>query len=97
MAKVDGREVAVFREDGGFYALDNTCLHMGGSIADGRVKRVSAAGNAEPEGPAEEVHIQCPLHGWEYDIKTGGFTGDRKRKLRCYDVTTRGEDLYIQT
>ena len=32
---VAGRPLAIFRSDEGFFALDNTCTHMGGPLADG--------------------------------------------------------------
>ena len=32
---VRGRDVVVFQRKGRFYALDNTCLHMGGPVGEG--------------------------------------------------------------
>ena len=31
----------------------------------------------------------------EYDLKTGECIGDRKLKLRKYEVVSRGEDIYV--
>jgi nitrite reductase/ring-hydroxylating ferredoxin subunit len=33
--------------------------------------------------------------GGEYDITTGECFGERKLKLRKYDVVRRGEDIYV--
>ena len=39
--------------------------------------------------------VVCPWHGYEYDLKTGECIGDRKQKLRRYEVIRRGEDIYV--
>ena len=43
----------------------------------------------------DETHFVCPWHGYEYDLKTGECIGDRKLKLRKYDIVKRGEDIYV--
>jgi nitrite reductase (NADH) small subunit len=37
----------------------------------------------------------CPWHGYEYDIRTGEFVGDRRQKLRSYQVAQKGESVYV--
>ncbi len=34
----------------------------------------------------DELHFVCPWHGWEYDIKTGEFVGNRKQRLRKFEA-----------
>lgn len=53
---VDGTEVAVFKIDGEFYALEDVCTHDGAEIASGEV---------------EGDQIICPRHGARFCIKTG--------------------------
>ena len=43
----------------------------------------------------DEMHFVCPWHGYEYDLKTGACIGDRKQKLRSYEVVRRGDDIYV--
>jgi nitrite reductase/ring-hydroxylating ferredoxin subunit len=43
----------------------------------------------------DETHFVCPWHGYEYDLKTGECIGDRKLKLRKYEVVKRGEEIYV--
>jgi hypothetical protein len=43
----------------------------------------------------DETHFVCPWHGYEYDLKTGECIGDRKLKLRKYEIVKRGEDIYV--
>jgi nitrite reductase (NADH) small subunit len=68
--EVGGRQVAVFNVDGAFYAIDNTCPHRGGPLAEG-----------ELEGTA----VTCPWHAWQFDLKTGESLTDDSRVDR-FDV-----------
>ncbi|MEC9375040.1 MAG: aromatic ring-hydroxylating dioxygenase subunit alpha [Pseudomonadota bacterium] len=50
-----GQDFVIFRDEGGqANVLSNTCVHRGGSLADGKIK-----GDC----------IQCPYHGWEFNGK----------------------------
>lgn len=53
---LDGVEVAVFKLNGEFYAIDNTCPHRGASLGGGEV---------------EGEEVICPFHGWRFNVKTG--------------------------
>lgn len=55
-ADVGNMQLAVFNVDGKFYALENSCPHQGGPLAEGFV-----------EGKC----VTCPWHGWEFDVTTG--------------------------
>ena len=44
---------------------------------------------------ATNVHFACPWHGYEYDLKTGECVGDRKLKLRKYNVVKRGDEIFV--
>ena len=54
--EVQGKVIALFNVGGRIYALDNTCLHQGGPLGEGRL-----------EG---EV-VTCPWHMWEFNVRTG--------------------------
>jgi nitrite reductase/ring-hydroxylating ferredoxin subunit len=75
------REIGVFRHEGEFYAYSNVCLHQGGPACEGLTET--------------EMHFVCPWHGMEYDLKTGECVGDRKQKLRKYNVVQKGDDVYV--
>ncbi len=51
-----GKDIALFNAGGAFYAMDNTCKHMGGPLGEGEL-------NGEI--------VACPWHGWKYNVKTG--------------------------
>ena len=53
---VDGTDVAVFKIDGAFYAIEDVCTHDGAEIASGVL---------------EGDEIVCPRHGARFCVKTG--------------------------
>ena len=78
--KIDGKQIAVFNQDG-LHALDDLCVHQDGSIAPGKL-----------DGDI----VECPLHFWHYNIKTGQLTDYLKDvKLETYSVETRDDGIYV--
>jgi nitrite reductase (NADH) small subunit len=69
-----GRRVAVFRVDGEAFAVDDACLHKGGSLSCGLVRGYV---------------VTCPLHWWRYDVRTGERLGPPQLRLRRYQVVVR--------
>jgi nitrite reductase/ring-hydroxylating ferredoxin subunit len=93
-------EVGVFFKDGAYYAYSNYCVHSGGPACEGiLVNKVVDVLNAdrtyERQDFADEVHFVCPWHGYEYDLKTGECIGDRRLRLRKYNVVKRGDDVFV--
>jgi nitrite reductase/ring-hydroxylating ferredoxin subunit len=94
------REIGVFHKGGAFYAYSNTCLHQGGPACEGMLTQnvvdvIDKDGLYQGQNYGDETHFVCPWHGYEYDLKTGECIGDRKLKLRKYDIVKRGEDIYV--
>jgi nitrite reductase/ring-hydroxylating ferredoxin subunit len=98
---VAGRhEIGVFCKDGAYYAYSNYCVHAGGPACEGilvnQVEDIIRADRTyEGQRFTDEVHFACPWHGYEYDLKTGECVGDRRLKLRKYDVVQRGDDIFV--
>jgi len=98
-----GLEIGVFHWQGHFYAYENLCLHQGGPCCEGVIMHKVE----DVLGPdktwlgqtfsADEAHFVCPWHGYEYDIKTGECAGNRRLRLRAFEVVRRGTDLYVLT
>ena len=100
---VAGRhEIGVFCKDGAYYAYSNYCVHAGGPACEGIIVNqvvdvIAPDRTYQGQTFSDEVHFACPWHGYEYDLKTGECVGDRRLKLRKFEVVRRGEDLYVVT
>jgi len=80
-ARVGDESVAVFRgEDGSWYAVQATCPHRGGPLADGIVGGRS---------------VICPLHERRFDLATGEPLGHRCPSLRSYRVEVREDEVLL--
>jgi nitrite reductase/ring-hydroxylating ferredoxin subunit len=94
------REIGVFHKDGAYYAYSNICLHQGGPACEGLlinnvVDIIAVDRTYEGQTFGDKTHFVCPWHGYEYDIKTGECVGDRKQKLRKFEVVKRGDELFV--
>ena len=72
---VQGHPVALFNVEGRFYAVSNVCLHRGGPVGEGQL---------------DGEIVTCPMHGWEYDVRTGANTINPAARLRTYEVRLKG-------
>ncbi|GJQ63039.1 MAG: (2Fe-2S)-binding protein [Melioribacteraceae bacterium] len=78
---VNDVDVAIFLVDGEVYAVNNVCPHQHAAmIYDGFV---------------EDKKVACPIHGWEFDLKTGKLGGER-RGLDCYEVKIENGDVFVK-
>jgi len=67
----DGTELAVYNVNGEFYATGNFCPHKGAPLTEGAL-----CGHI----------IECGLHGWQFDVRSGECLTVRE-KIRTYRVT----------
>ena len=81
LVNVNGKEIALFKINNQFFAVDNMCLHMGGSLSEGEI---------------ENNNITCPLHGWQFDLKTGNNIMPGMGKLNIYKVSIEKEEIFIE-
>lgn len=77
---VNGKTLALCNVDGKFYALDNVCLHRGGPLG---------------EGYLDGEKLECPWHGWQYDVKTGAVAMNPSAKVASYEVKVEGADVLV--
>ena len=79
--QVEGTTLAIANVDGKFYAIDNTCLHRGGPLAQGKLTGKT---------------VMCPWHNWEYDVTSGKVTQNPSVGVACYHLEVRGEDIWAE-
>lgn len=79
---VSGKQIALFNVDGQFFALDNTCTHRGGPLAEGEV-----SGH----------EVTCPWHGGKFDIRTGEVVGPpAPQAVARYSVRVTGTEIGVE-
>ncbi len=78
---VEGRKLALFKANGGFFALSNLCLHRGGPLS---------------EGELNDYKVTCPWHGWKYDVRTGAFDIIPTLKVKAYRVDEKDGELFVE-
>jgi 3-phenylpropionate/trans-cinnamate dioxygenase ferredoxin subunit len=79
--EIGDEPVAIFNVDGTLYAIGDTCTHEEASLSEGDVY-----GDC----------VECPLHGAEFDLKTGEpRTLPAVVPVPTYPVKVEGEDVLI--
>ena len=79
---VEGLEIALFNVEGTYYAIGNSCTHRGGSLSEGEV---------------QGTKVTCPLHGADFDLKTGAVLGPPAQKgVPSYKVVVEGDDIKVE-
>jgi len=68
---VEEKSIALFNIDGMIYAIDDSCLHQGSSLAQGKLNGKI---------------LTCRAHGWKYDVTNGSLTLNPERRVASYAV-----------
>ena len=77
---VGERQVALFNVDGAIHAIGNICPHQGAPLADGFL---------------EDGLVECPMHGWLFDVRTGRALNGTA-PVPVYAVVVEGEDVLVR-
>lgn len=99
---VNGIGIGVFQVGGEFHAWRNLCPHQGGPICQGRIfKRVVDDIDADKQVHGrtydeKQLHIVCPWHGAEFNIRTGAHAGIPDLRLTPLDVFVRDGKVYVR-
>ena len=77
-----GQSIAIFDLGGNYYAIENTCPHRGGPLAEGEMN-------------GEEVI--CPWHGARFNIKTGDVVAPpASQGVKSFPVRVTGDDVEVE-
>jgi nitrite reductase/ring-hydroxylating ferredoxin subunit len=80
VVRADDRPVLLLRHNGGFYAVDNRCPHMGFPLERGTVK---------------DCILTCHWHHAQFDLASGGTFNPFADDVRAYPVDVRGDTIWI--
>ena len=78
---VNGEDVALFRRGDEVFAIGNQCPHQGGNLCDGFT-----------EGDI----VICPLHGWEFDLRSGACMTVPGESVPRYGVTVEKGAILLE-
>ena len=81
LVSADGRDVALFKRGEEVLAIGNDCPHQGGSLCDGW---------------AEGEIVVCPLHGWEFDMRSGACMTVPGENVPRYVATVEDGAIYLE-
>lgn len=101
IAQIEGREICVFKVDGDYYAYTNWCAHQAGPVCEGKITGTTDACFDEDiletrlSYIKENQILNCPWHGWEYDITTGECLSRNGIKLPEYQVNVKEDNVVV--
>ena len=75
-----GHTIALANVDGEYFALSNVCVHAGGPLGQGLL---------------ECSTVECPWHGWQYDVKTGICGANPRARIPTFPVKVEGGDVFV--
>ena len=81
VVKIDHVDVAVFRLEEGWFALKDSCPHMGASLADGELSPGT---------------VTCRWHGWSFNLKDGNSSSKRRACAKAYDLKIEGDEVWLR-
>ena len=80
---VGGKKVAIANVGGRYYGFDDTCTHMGCSLAAGDLTGTT---------------VTCACHGSEFDVTTGEvLEGPAEYPVGTWKVSVEGDDLAVES
>ena len=80
--QVNGKRLLICRVEGKFYAVDDTCTHDDGPLADGLL---------------DGHEIECPRHGARFDVRSGKVLClPAAVGINSYPVTVEGADVKVE-
>lgn len=78
--EVDGRMIAVFLDQGQYYAIDDACPHAGAPLSEGIVF---------------DKTVTCTWHGWRFSLQDGRHIEGSKCRVAVYSVRVEGDEIQV--
>ena len=78
---IGGKRICLVKTNDKILAVQNSCTHNGGSLHLGTI-------NFRGE-------VVCPLHQYQFDLKTGREANQRSTDLECFPIRESEEGVFI--
>lgn len=83
VVEYEGRQVCIARIEGALYGVDNLCSHAEAFLSEGELY-------------AEDLEIECPLHGSTFNLEDGEPQDlPANEPVRAYEVVDSGDEVEI--
>ncbi|MBK5114733.1 MAG: non-heme iron oxygenase ferredoxin subunit [Candidatus Heimdallarchaeota archaeon] len=88
--KIENKDIAVFKVEGKFYAIDRLCTHMKGNLVKGKL---------------EDKTIKCPLHGSVFSLESGELLSPpgtvagwfkKAKNTHIYETSVQDDFLFVE-
>jgi nitrite reductase (NADH) small subunit len=76
-----GESYAVCNVDGSLHCLEGICPHAGGPLG---------------QGTLNGSNLVCPLHEYEFDLRTGANDMDEDLQAKTFPVRVENGDIFIE-
>jgi len=81
MVQAADKLIAVFCHEGQYFAIDDTCPHMGDSLSRGYV---------------EKGIVTCPWHAWRFRLSDGAWADNPRIKIGSYPVRIMDGEIQVE-
>jgi len=79
---VAGKEkLALFNDDGKYYAIADTCPHKGASLG---------------QGVMHDGRVICPLHSWVFELRTGRCPRESHEPVETFPARCSDNAIEVQ-
>jgi 3-phenylpropionate/trans-cinnamate dioxygenase ferredoxin subunit len=78
---IRGKRICLVKHDGKILAVQNSCTHSGGSLHLGTINYLG--------------EVVCPLHQYQFDLKTGREASQRSADLECFSIRESEDGVFI--
>ena len=79
--RVNGEKICLAHTQNGFYAIADSCPHLGESLSKGTTNYLN--------------EVVCPWHSYRYHLISGAECKNRTRHARTFPVEKRDDGLYL--
>lgn len=81
--QVGDRLIAVFYQNGEYFAIDDLCPHMGASLGAGYLD--------------EDGIVSCPWHAWRFCVRNGKWADNPRLGVDTFDIRIDGDSIQVSS
>lgn len=78
---VRGLRLCIARHQGKLFVVSDSCPHSGAALSDGVVNYLG--------------DVVCPLHQYQFSLRTGRERSERCTDLTCYPVEEKADGIFL--